>query len=230
MNDSPFATRTEDELIQLLADHPGCAHGQKPDDLGGPPIENLLERIIRKGWVRAIEFLLLDPEGPKAGDAFDLDQALMGATLCLLGSRSSKPGKAEVAERVPKMIDLLISAGASPNATSHRGTPAISYAADFGCVESVKVLISRGASPNGIDSRSTSPLDHAISQQNAELGKLLIGADADLSLAKKRPDARMILASWESELLKERAPRRKAGASVGSRQPGNYPDDEVMGL
>ncbi|MCB1169787.1 MAG: ankyrin repeat domain-containing protein [Leptospiraceae bacterium] len=81
------------------------------------------------------------------------------------------------ASRDAQMLRLLIEAGADVNATNSIGETALTYAANGGRIECVRILLKAGADPN----RPTHMLADASAVGKAEIATLLLKAGADIN-------------------------------------------------
>ena len=63
--------------------------------------------------------------------------------------------------RNPRVVKLLIEAGAEVNATNGAGIPVISLAAERGNSEAVRLLVEAGADKNAADTEGSTPLMYA---------------------------------------------------------------------
>ena len=114
------------------------------------------------GDVAEVRRLLDVGANPNAAD--DGFTALMWATY---------KGHAEIAE-------ILLAAGANPNAAKDDGATALMPATFFGHTEIVNMLLSAGANPNAVSNDGWTPLMGAVIEGHAETAKVLLEAGANL--------------------------------------------------
>lgn len=80
----------------------------------------------------------------------------------------------------PDCIELLLEAGAEPNATNQKSETALGYAAELNHTSCVKRLIKAGADVNNANAYGMTPLMQAIRINSLELFEMLIAAGADV--------------------------------------------------
>jgi ankyrin repeat protein len=99
------------------------------------------------------------------------------------------------------IVEALIAAGVSPDATGPYGETALHTCARAGKVEAAKILLARGASIDAGDSwRGQTPLMWAAAQGHPDMMRALIEAGADIN-------ARSTIVAWERQRTSE--PRDK---------------------
>jgi len=80
-----------------------------------------------------------------------------------------------------EMIQLLLSAGANPNAANRRGETPLMHLTSEANVELIRDLIAAGADANALDDSGESPLMRAVTHCNFSVAKELIDAGADVN-------------------------------------------------
>ncbi len=109
--------------------------------------------------------------------------------------------RARLRERSAAILEKLIAAGVSANATGPYGETALHTCAHSGKVEAAKVLIAHGASLDAGDSwRGQTPLMWAAAEGHPDMMRALIEAGADVN-------ARSTIIAWERQRTSE--PRDK---------------------
>ena len=110
------------------------------------------------------------------------------------------------------MVEMLLKAGADPNAALPGGETPLMTAARTGALASVKALVSRGASVDSKDERrGQTALMWAAAEGHADVVQALIDADADF----RNPCAVRLYASVVC--CEGRAHRRGPGSAEGRR-------------
>ena len=82
-------------------------------------------------------------------------------------------------------VDILLAAGANPNAVDKKGSTALMYAAGKGHAEIAKSLLDAGANPNVVDDDGWTALIVATFEGHYEVVKILLDGEANPNVAGK---------------------------------------------
>jgi uncharacterized protein len=111
--------------------------------------------------------------------------------------------------RYKEMVELLLTKGADPNATSNQGLTPLQEAAMRGQRDAAEMLLAKGANMNAADDKGETALLWALLMGHMDLARFLINANADVNaktnqgvspllVAKRRDDIKMV------DLLRQR--------------------------
>ncbi|MFP3016025.1 MAG: ankyrin repeat domain-containing protein [Wolbachia sp.] len=105
-------------------------------------------------------FLKSNENNPNLKVILDLQRGESGVTV--LHAVSGARTREAIRDRVDQAVDLLLKAGADPNAKSYEGEIPLHYAAAIGNDEGVNLLLRGGANPNICDKQGKTPQQAAI--------------------------------------------------------------------
>jgi ankyrin repeat protein len=161
----------------------------------------LLAAVTRPDALEAVTFALdkgADPNGTSEADA---------------------PLATALDRKQPKVAQLLLERGASPNAAGTRvGSTVLVGALLAKDLETVKLLLERGARPEGVDERGNTPLHLALTAGSLDLARQFIARGAPLNAVNAAGATPLVLAASGKhreivdELLKRKVnPNASAG-------------------
>jgi ankyrin repeat protein len=128
-------------------------------------------------------------EDPKRANAVG-NESMAPLHLALLDSRSDpKP-----------VMELLLAAGANPNAKNESGDTPLMMSIKFGRRDLVEALIAKGAKPDEKGSTGRTPLRLAASQGHVEIAELLISKGANVNALDDARDTPLIAAVAQGRL------------------------------
>src|SRR5437762_5762999 len=120
----------------------------------------------------------------------------------------------------PRIIRLLLAAGADVGATNRRGAQPLHYAADSAPgsrtwdpdaqAAAVAYLVEAGADPNALDKNGSTPLHRAIRNRCASAVRALLAGGADARLPNKKGSTPLQLATWTTGRGGSGSPEAKA--------------------
>ncbi len=145
-------------LKHLLARGASISHR---DELG----YNVLHWAAVGGCPQCAELLLSQGEHPKIDDATP-----DGVTPLILAAGVSEP----------EVMQVMLKAGADPNAKTKSGHTALHAAAQAGCLPSAKMLLKAGAKPGPLQVDGEPPMALAAGNGDAKMVKLLLDSGAAL--------------------------------------------------
>ncbi len=96
--------------------------------------------------------------------------------------------------RRPDLLQIVLDAGADPEATDERGRTPLHWAARLGMVDSARLLLARGADPDARDHRGRTPLHDACAAGEGGIIDLLIATGADIDARDGEQMTPMMLA------------------------------------
>ncbi len=124
----------------------------------------------------------------------------------------------------PKLVNMLIAAGANPNQIGRFETPPLITAIRNEDVESLNALLSAKANPNKTDARGYSPLTVAIGLKSEPMVTALIKAQADVNAKDITGDAPLIAATkLQSEAIINQLIAAKADVNIRADSFGLTP-------
>lgn len=132
----------------------------------------------------------IDAAKPKARESMSLleiaaDNGYASAVKMLLNrgadTKNNTPLSIACEKGYSDIVDSLLAAGMSPNATESASYIPIHKAIDVECISCIKSLLKYGADVNAADELGTSALRNAISYENPDIVKLLIKAGANVN-------------------------------------------------
>lgn len=97
--------------------------------------------------------------------------------------------------QIPRIVEMLLNAGADPNFQDHNGNTALMFAMQDGNQEIVKLLLANVANPNIQNKRGNTALMGAIYYGKDAVVPLLIEYGAHINLKNKDGDTALIIAA-----------------------------------
>ena len=96
----------------------------------------------------------------------------------------------------PKVVGLLIEAGADVDGRAPNGCTALMFAAGEGQIEVVNVLLEKGADPRAETLEHTTALTNAVAGGHTEIVRLLLTRAPDLRLKGILEDRVALMLTW----------------------------------
>ncbi len=127
---------------------------------------NILHSAVVGGSTQCMEMLLSQEGCPKLSEATPdgVTPLILAAGLC-----------------EPDLVQVMLKAGAEPNARTETGHTALHAAADSGCLLAAKFLLQAGAKPGATQADGQPPMALAAGKGDAQMVRLLLESGADLN-------------------------------------------------
>lgn len=173
------------------------AQGAAPDTPDRHGLTALV-RATRGGNLDIVSALLAAGASPNQNDGF-----VNGWTPMMHAIHKSQP----------KVVDLLIEAGADVNGRAPNGCTALMFAAGEGQLDVVKVLLDKGADPRAETLEHTTALTNAVAGGHTEIVRLLMTRAPDLKLKGILEDRVALMLTWVRGRRAIRGLLNEAGAT-----------------